>query len=80
MELLLAVLGVYLVIGIVFAVPFAFVGARKVDPAAEKGTWGFKVLIIPGAAALWPLLLRRWIRGEKPTECSAHRAARKGRK
>ena len=77
----LLVLGVYLVCGLVFAIPFALVGVKWVDPHAAHGSWGFRLLIIPGTMALWPLLLRRWATGseEPPEECNAHRrAARKG--
>ena len=77
----LIVLGVYLVCGLVFAIPFALVGVKQVDPHAAHGSWGFRLLIIPGTMALWPLLLRRWATGseEPPEECNAHRrAARKG--
>lgn len=65
----------YLLLGILFAVPFAFLGAKHVDPAAEKGSFIFKLLIIPGSVVFWPLLLKRWIRREHPTEKSAHRTA-----
>jgi hypothetical protein len=73
----LILLGAYLAIGMVFAIPFALAGAKKIDPHAAQGTWGFRLLIIPGAAALWPLLLRRWVMGvkEPPEECTAHRRA-----
>ena len=72
--ILLSFLGVYLLIGAVFAVPFAFTGAKKIDPAAEEGTLGFKLLIIPGSAVFWPLLVKRWMKGElPPEEKSVHR-------
>jgi hypothetical protein len=77
----LIVLGVYLVCGLVFAIPFALVGVKRIDPHAAHGSWAFRLLIIPGTMALWPLLLRRWATGseEPPEECNAHRrAARKG--
>ena len=50
---------VYALCGMVFAVAFMLRG--KADPAAEKGTWGFRVLVMPGLIALWPLFffLRR---------------------
>ena len=32
--------------------------------ASISGTWGFRLLILPGAAALWPLLLLRWLRAK----------------
>lgn len=51
----------YALVGLVFALVFAWRGAPVVNPAAREGSLGFRVLILPGAAALWPLLLRRWI-------------------
>ena len=78
---LLITMGIYLACGLVFAIPFALVGAKKIDPHAAHGSWEFRLLIIPGAMAFWPLLLNRWRNGIKePLEqCDAHRrAARKG--
>lgn len=77
----LIVLGAYLAGGLVFALAFVCFGAGRIDPHATHGTWGFRLLIIPGAAALWPLLLSRWRRGthEPPEPCDPHRcAARNG--
>jgi len=51
---------VYLAVGSAFALPFAFVGAHKIDPAARGTNWAFRLLIIPGSAAFWPLLAYRW--------------------
>lgn len=78
---LLILAGVYLGCGLLFAIPFAFIGVKRVDPHAAHGSWGFRLLIIPGAMAFWPLLLRRRIAGlnEPPEESNAHRrAAREG--
>jgi hypothetical protein len=76
----LIVLGIYLACGFMFAVPFVLFGVKKIDPHAARGSWGFRLLIIPGTAAFWPLLLRRWMKGvhEPPEECDAHRCATKG--
>jgi len=65
----------YLAIGLLFAVPFALVGAGRLDEVARRGTPGFRLLIIPGAAALWPLLGWRWLSGRTapPRERNAHR-------
>ena len=52
---------IYAVMGVVFAIAFVFRGAGRIDPVARDGSWGFRVLIFPGAATLWPLLLWRWI-------------------
>jgi hypothetical protein len=77
MAALLIVLGIYLACGLAFAVPFALVGVKRIDPHAACGSWGFRLLIMPGAMAFWPLLLFRWSRGihEPPEERNAHRQA-----
>ena len=73
--LFLILLGTYMACGLVFAIPFVLVGVKKIDPHAAHGSWGFRLLVIPGAMAFWPLLLRRWASGvhEPPEECNAHR-------
>ena len=73
----LIALGVYLACGFVFAIPFVLKGAKRIDPHAAQGSWGFRLLIFPGAMAFWPLLLRRWEGGvtKPPTENNAHRRA-----
>ena len=73
----LILLGVYLAGGLVFAVPFVFGGVNRLDPHATRGSWGFRLLIVPGTMACWPLLLRRWMQGihEPPEEHNAHRRA-----
>ena len=73
----LILLGAYLACGLVFAIPFALVGVKKIDPHAAHGSWGFRLLVIPGTMAFWPLLLRRWATGvkEPPEERNAHRRA-----
>lgn len=72
---LVTLLTVYAAVGLVFAVAFVTKGVGKIDEGAEDGTRGFRVLIFPGAVALWPLLLGRWRRGggEPPAENNPHR-------
>ncbi len=53
---------VYLALGLAFALPFAVRWAGRLDPAARRGTWGFRLLIVPGAALLWPVLALRLAR------------------
>lgn len=73
----LIALGIYLACGLAFAIPFVLVGVKKIDPHAAHGSWGFRLLIIPGTMVFWPLLLRRRASGvsEPPEESSAHRRA-----
>ncbi len=64
----------YLGLGLIFGLGFVTFGVQRVDPAAAEGTWGFRLLILPGVAAFWPLLLRRWVgRRPPPAERNAHR-------
>jgi hypothetical protein len=78
-QVLVTVVGLYLAAGALFALAFVTVGVQRVDPSAHGGTWGFRVLIFPGAAALWPLLLARCVRGRgPPEERNAHRDAARG--
>ena len=65
----------YTAVGAVFAVAFVTAGVQRVDPDAKGSGMVFRLLILPGSAALWPLLLRRWIRGDRdvPQERNPHR-------
>jgi hypothetical protein len=64
---------------LIFALFFVTKGAGKIDPTAKNGTIGFRLLIIPGTMAFWPLLARRWWQGmtEPPEEKNPHRLAAK---
>jgi hypothetical protein len=66
---------VYILCGLIFAIPFALLGVKRIDPPAVHGSWGFRLLIFPGSVALWPLLLRRWANAVHgpPEEDNAHR-------
>ena len=76
-EILLSIAAVYLLCGILFAIPFVLIGVGKIDPHAAHGSWGFRVLIIPGTIFFWPMLARRWLGGirQPPEERNAHRCA-----
>ena len=59
---LVMLFGIYAAVGLLFAIAFVTKGVARVDSMAAGAGWGFRLLILPGAAALWPLLLRRWLR------------------
>lgn len=69
--------GLYLLLGFLFALALVGFGLGKLDPVAGESTLGFRILIIPGVTALWPILALRWIRGKghPPLEKNAHRKA-----
>ena len=63
--LLVALAGVYGLIGILVALPLVWRGVGKLDPAADGGSLGFRLVILPGTVALWPFLLRLWWRSSR---------------
>jgi hypothetical protein len=78
-NLLVIVLGIHLGLGFIFSIFFVTKGVGKIDPTAKAGTIGFRLLIIPGTMAFWPLLAKRWWQGmiEPPEEKNPHRLAAK---
>jgi len=52
----------YTAVGFVFAVPFALFWAGRIDSAAKSGSWGFRLAILPGTIALWPLMALKTLR------------------
>lgn len=76
-EAFVVALAAYMIIGVAFAIPFLLVGVQRIDVQARGAGVGFRLLILPGVAAFWPLFLRRWIHGlsEPPVERNPHRKA-----
>ena len=65
-EGLLMVLGAYLALGVGFAVAFAAWGVQVIDPAGRGMPVSARLMILPGAMALWPLVLVKWLRRQPP--------------
>ena len=64
-RLILAAAEVYAAVGVIFAMVFVTRGVGRVDAGAVgAGVW-FRVVIRPGVAALWPVMLRRWWRARR---------------
>ena len=53
-------LGVYFGVGLVFALAFELFALARLDPAARGAGIGFRLMIFPGLAALWPIMLALW--------------------
>ena len=62
-ELFVNLFVAYAALGVMFAIAFVSAGITRVDPVAKGSSPGFRLIVFPGVAALWPLLLARWIRG-----------------
>lgn len=64
----------YAATGFLFASIFVFRGVQQVDWEAQGSGVGFRLLILPGVAAFWPMFLHRWVRGiQPPIERNPHR-------
>lgn len=46
----------YAAIGLLFAVYFVTAGVSRIDPVAAGSPILFRLFILPGCAALWPIL------------------------
>lgn len=51
----------YAAVGVLFGLAFVTIGVTRLDPAARGTSVAFRVLILPGSAALWPVLLFKWV-------------------
>ena len=58
----------YTAAGLVVGLVFVTVGVARIDPAARGTSVAFRLLILPGSAALWPVLVAKWAphQGESP--------------
>jgi hypothetical protein len=65
----------YALLGFVFAGFFVSLGVQKLDSEAKDSGIAFRLVILPGVAAFWPMLLARCLRGivEPPDEKNPHR-------
>ncbi len=62
----------YAVFGIFVGVLFVTAAVGKVDHAAIGAPWSFRLLILPGAAALWPLMLLKWMQAARSAPDGEH--------
>jgi hypothetical protein len=64
---LLYLLGLYAVVGLAFGLAFVARGVTQVLEHPSGVSVGARMLLFPASAALWPLLLRRWLKAKPPT-------------
>jgi hypothetical protein len=60
--IVLYLLALYAVAGIGVAIAFVSFGVARVLPQPMGFTLPARLVLIPGAAALWPYVLWRWLR------------------
>jgi hypothetical protein len=68
-ETILGIVLTYAGCGLLFGLAFVTVGVGRVDGAAQGTSCAFRLLILPGVVAFWPLLAVKWLsvwrRGEQ---------------
>ncbi|MEO6037232.1 MAG: hypothetical protein ABIQ93_02385 [Saprospiraceae bacterium] len=68
-EIIVNIFYFYLFVGAVFAVFFLWKGVALLDDAAKGISWTTRALLFPGMLAMWPVLLRKWLRtSAKPVQ------------
>lgn len=65
-DIILLILTTYAALGVLFAVPFVLSGVKQLDPVAAATHVAVRLVWLPGAVAVWPLLLSRGIQNWKP--------------
>ena len=61
----LLALALYAAAGVTVAVAFLVFGVTRVLPEPAPVTLGARIMLFPGAAALWPYVLIRWLRSSQ---------------
>ena len=59
-EIIVGLLVLYLSLGLLFSIPFVVAGVGRIDAAARAASIAFRLLILPGTVALWPVLAVKW--------------------
>jgi hypothetical protein len=59
--LIIITAGIYLALGLLFAIAFIIKGVHIIDEESVSTPIGFRLLIFPGSVLLWPFLLRNWM-------------------
>lgn len=64
--------GAYLLLGAIVGALVIVAGVGRFDSAARASKRSLRLLWWPGAAALWPVLLVKWLRAARHTADTAH--------
>ena len=71
LNLILFGVAAYLLVGLVFGVAFVARGIARVDPVAAGSSWGVRLVVLPGVAALWPVMAARWLQAVRTAGAKA---------
>ena len=52
----------YLAIGVLFSIAFVVKGVDAIDNEAARSPKTFRIVLVPGAILLWPVLIIKWMK------------------
>lgn len=58
-DIFLQILATYFTLGAIFGFYFVINGATKIDPLIKNSPKRIRFLLLPGAIAMWPFLIRK---------------------
>ncbi len=61
-EFTIIAFSLYVLIGVICAIPLAIWGISRIDPTVKESTFWFRCIAVPGCIALWPVMLLKWSR------------------
>ena len=74
-QFIVAFFELYALAGVVLAALFLPRAVARMDHRVAGAPWTLRLVLLPGVAALWPLIAWRWIAGASaPIERNPHRA------
>jgi hypothetical protein len=65
-SLIVSLAGVYFGLGLLFALGFVTLGASRIDPVTRGMPLQARLILLPGSALLWPVLLWRTLTRQQP--------------
>ena len=57
-------LKLYFLLGLILGIYFLFAGYKRILPDAAGTRFGVRILWVPAAVAIWPLILKKTFSGE----------------
>jgi hypothetical protein len=61
-QVILFIAAAYAIVGLTVAAAFIAAGVSRVDPTARGASPWFRLVMLPGLAALWPVVIAWWVR------------------
>jgi hypothetical protein len=68
LTIMLWIINSYFILGLFFGVYFSLAGCVRIDPTAASAKGLVRLMWLPAAMVLWPILLRRLLQAISPAD------------